>query len=327
MCGRAGERADDAGGPVAPLNSDRVRRTVRPRQPVDEVALAQRGALERLDDAVHQLGLVLAALQRGGAQERVRVAREAVCEAEVVRAPALVVLRPDARAELRIERPRRPQPADRGSCDVVLVEQSRGDERAARAVKQFVPRIVDARRCSGAEARDVSRCEGDAYLAVGVAGPVAWAGSPVDLAAERAQRVDVARDAGVHAFFKRRPGRDRLVDDVRDRVPRKTLVPRTSAKGLVLLGVVDHTVASRRAPRPSGASVSSSNTKKSRPMTCTATLYTGTAPIAPENVPACACPCSTRSGGCFWIGPSSLFDPRYVQIDSGSPASVLIVGE
>src|SRR5262249_22373040 len=88
-----------------------------------------------------------------------------------------------------------------------------------------------------------------------------------------------------------------------------------------------HTVASSRAPRPSGASVSSSKTKKSRRMTCTATLYTGTVPTAPANVPSCACPCSTRSGRCFWIGPSSRFVPRYVQIDSGSPTSVLIVGE
>jgi hypothetical protein len=46
-----------------------------------------------------------------------------------------------------------------------------------------------------------------------------------------------------------------------------------------------NTGASSLAPLASGASLSSSKTKKSRPVTCTATLYTGTAPTAPANVP------------------------------------------
>ena len=70
----------------------------------------------------------------------------------------------------------------------------------------------------------------------------------------------------------------------------------------------------------------SSNSQKSRPITCTETLRTGTSPIAPANVPAWAWPCRTRSGPCSAIGAASRSVPRNAQIPSGSPAIVAAVG-
>src|SRR5207253_7068036 len=101
---RARERTDDAGRSVAPLHAQLRARIADDRRPVDELPLAERRPLERLDDAVHQLRLVLAALQRRGFEEREDVACEAVREADrLPDIPAGDVLGPDARAELRVE--------------------------------------------------------------------------------------------------------------------------------------------------------------------------------------------------------------------------------
>src|SRR5206468_3269780 len=76
--GRSGERADDPGSAVTPLHPELVRRTVERRWPVQKLSVAQSRAFERLDDAVHELGLVLPALQGRGAKQRVRVPRHSV---------------------------------------------------------------------------------------------------------------------------------------------------------------------------------------------------------------------------------------------------------
>src|SRR4051794_15311752 len=155
--------------------------------------------MQRLDQAMHQLRLVLAALQRRGFQEREYVAREAVREADRLGDAIWAVLRPDARAELRVERPGRPETLDSVTCHVVDAEETRADEHACRAVEELDPVVGDRLWRSGAEALDVPGDEGDAELAVGVPGPLAGAERPVHLPAEEAQCVDLARGALVDA--------------------------------------------------------------------------------------------------------------------------------
>ena len=90
------------------------------------------------------------ALVVAGAQERVRVAGDAVGEAEVLVFASAELLRPDAGAQLRVERPRAPQPLNRRSRYVVDLQQHGGDERATRAVQKLVRIGRDAlARCSG----------------------------------------------------------------------------------------------------------------------------------------------------------------------------------
>src|SRR6266542_2610709 len=184
------------------------------------------------------------ALVVAGAQERVRVAGEPVREAEVLLLASTKLLRPDARAQLRVERPRAPQPLDRRARDVVELEQHRGDERARCPVEQLVRRGLDAHARGALDALVVARGEADAELAGRVGEIVSMIGpAQLDGRAEHPQRVRLSLVALVEPTLARRQSSGRLVDDVGDRVARGTLVPRTAREGLVLLPAEQHAYA------------------------------------------------------------------------------------
>jgi hypothetical protein len=61
-------------------------------------------------------------------------------------------------------------------------------------------------------------------------------------------------------------------------------------------------------------------------MTGTATLWTGARPIAPSNVPECACPWITMLGSCRTSGAASRSLPRNAAVPGASFAIVVSVG-
>src|SRR6266508_4420248 len=113
MCRGIRERDHDARRAVAPLDARTWILRVRAGGPVRRTAFLERRPAKRLDGPVEQLALVITALHRGGAQQRVRVSRDAVGGAEELPGLVAAALRPHAGAELAVECPGAPEPANR----------------------------------------------------------------------------------------------------------------------------------------------------------------------------------------------------------------------